>query len=108
MLRMQLEQQWIDEVLKIRGSAAQLPNMDAVDAALAKLLLRSQGEAREAILSHLTRLYYRVAADYPDIVSRWSKLFRDIGVFRGRTSPDIFCRLVERQSTPYLNPWAIR
>ena len=78
--RMQLEQQWIDEVLKIRGSAAQLPNMDAVDAALAELLLRSQGEAREAILSHLTRLYYRVAADCPDIVSRWGKLFRDIDV----------------------------
>jgi hypothetical protein len=78
--RMQLKQQWIDEVLKIRGSATQLPNMDAVDAVLAELLLRNQGEAREAILSHLTRLYYRVAADCPDVVSRWSKFFRDIGV----------------------------
>lgn len=77
--RMQLEQQWIDEVLKIRGSATQLPNMDAVDAVLAELLLRNQGEAREAILSHLTRLYYRVAANCPDVVSRWSKFFRDIG-----------------------------
>lgn len=77
--RMQLEQQWIDEVLKIRGSAAQLPNMDAVDAALAVLLLRNHGEARDAILSHAMRLYFRIAADAPDAASRWDKLNRQVG-----------------------------
>lgn len=76
---MGLDQRWIDEVLNIRGFAAVIPNMDAVDAALAGLLQHSHGEARDAILSHLTRLYFRVAADCPDIVSRWSKFFRNVG-----------------------------
>lgn len=80
---MHLEQQWIDEVLKIRGSADQIPNMDTVDAAMTELIMRSQGEARDAILSHLSRLYFRVAADCPDVVIRWSHLSQDIG---GRAS----------------------
>ena len=76
---MRLDPQLIDEVLNIRGSAAVIPNMDAVDAALAGLLQYSHGEARDAILSHLTRLYFRVAADCPNIVSRWKKFFLNVG-----------------------------
>jgi len=76
---MRLDPQLIDEVLNIRGAAAVISNMDAVDDALAGLLQYSHGEARDAILSHLTRLYFRVAADCPDIVSRWSKFFPGSG-----------------------------
>ncbi len=76
---MRLDQRWIDEVLKIRESYTTIPNMDAVDAALAGLLQHSQREARDAILNHLTMLYFQVAADCPDIVSRWSGFFRDYG-----------------------------
>lgn len=70
----------IDEVLKIRESAESLPNMDSVDAVLAGLTQRCDGEAREAILNHITRLYYMVAADCPDIVKRWGKFFPDAGL----------------------------
>lgn len=70
----------INEVLKIRESAKSLPNMDLVDAALAGLIQRSDGEARETILNHVTRLYYMAAADCPDIVKRWGKFFPDAGL----------------------------
>ena len=72
---LQLDPAGIDEVLKIRASGGQQPNMDKVDATLTALLQNAQGEAREAILSHITRLYYRVAADCPDVVARWNKFF---------------------------------
>lgn len=70
----------INEVLKIRESAKSLPNMDLVDAALTGLIQRCDGEAREAILNHITRLYYMAAADCPDIVKRWGKFFPDAGL----------------------------
>jgi hypothetical protein len=67
-------------VLKIRESAKSLPNMDLVDAALAGLIQHCDGEAREAILNHITHLYYMAAADCPDIVKRWGKFFPDAGL----------------------------
>lgn len=72
--KMKLNQEWIDPVLKISEPVAAKPNMEIVDAALAELLQRSHGEARDAIFDHVTRLYYRVAADCPGVVSRWSNL----------------------------------
>jgi hypothetical protein len=77
---MQLDLRGFDEVLKIRESSESLPNMDLVDSALASLTQRTAGEAREAILNHLTRLYYMAAADCPDIVKRWEKFFPDAGL----------------------------
>ena len=70
----------IDEVLNIRESAESLPNMDLVDAALSRLTQHCEGEAKEAILNHITRLYYIAAADCPDIVKRWGKFFPDAGL----------------------------
>jgi glycosyltransferase involved in cell wall biosynthesis len=75
-----LDLRGFDEVLKIRESAESLPDMDLVDAVLASLTQRTVGEAREAILSHITRLYYMAAADCPDIVKRWEKFFPDAGL----------------------------
>jgi GT2 family glycosyltransferase len=75
---MGLDQKLIDEVLKTYSSEVVMPNMDAVDAALVGLLQHSHGEARVAVLSQVTRLYFRVAADCPDVVSRWSKFFPDL------------------------------
>ena len=34
----------------------------------------------EAILNHITRLYYMTAADCPDIIRRWGKFFPDAGL----------------------------
>ncbi len=77
---MKLNQKWIDEVLKLRESSSPKPDMDDVDSAFNELLLRNQGEARETIFDHATRLYFRVAADCPDVVGRWSNLNKNFGV----------------------------
>ena len=76
---MRLDQGWIDEVLNICESAALIPNMDAVDAALTGLLQHSHGEARNVILSHAMRLFFRIAVDCPDVTSRWQKLNQEVG-----------------------------
>ncbi|WP_052166422.1 glycosyltransferase family 2 protein [Methylobacter tundripaludum] len=76
---MRLNQSWIDEVLKISESSLSGLDMDAVDAAFTGLLQQSHGEARDVVFDHATRLYFRAAADCPNIVSRWSKLNREFG-----------------------------
>jgi glycosyltransferase involved in cell wall biosynthesis len=76
----QMDLRGFDEVLKIRESAESLPNMDLVDAVLANLIQRCDGEARDSILNHTARLYYLAAADCPDIVNRWGKFFSDSGL----------------------------
>lgn len=77
---LQLPLDWIDEVLKLRDASAPIPNMHEVDSAFRALLLLNQGEAREIIFDHVTRLYFRVAANSMDVVTRWSKLNDDFGV----------------------------
>jgi cellulose synthase/poly-beta-1,6-N-acetylglucosamine synthase-like glycosyltransferase len=80
---LQLNTEWIDQVLKIGEPSARQVDMDIVDAAMIELLQYSYGEARSAIFDHLTRLYFRVAADHSDIVARWDNLNR---MFARRTS----------------------
>lgn len=77
---MRLHQDWIDEVLKIREPSPSNINMDYVDSAFTELLQHAQGEARDTILDHATRLYFRVAAGCPDVVVRWSNLNKKYGV----------------------------
>jgi len=77
---MKLEKDWIDEVMKIREPSSPKPNMDDVDSAFTELLLRNHGEAQNIILAYVTRLYYLVAGDCPDVVARWSALNKKFGV----------------------------
>lgn len=76
----ELKTSYIDEVLKITEPNFRIPNMNDVDLAMYELLKRSQGEARETILFHVARLYYRVASDCPNVVARWSNLNKKFGV----------------------------
>lgn len=76
---MELRKEWIDEVLKLREPSAPKPNMDDVDAAIAKLLESNSGEARAVIFDHATRLYFRAAAYCPDVATRWGRLNREFG-----------------------------
>jgi glycosyltransferase involved in cell wall biosynthesis len=76
---MAIKPEWIDEVMKIREPSAASPNMDYVDCAFNQLLQHSQGEARTVVLDYVTRLYFRVAANCPDVVKRWSRLNKDFG-----------------------------
>lgn len=74
-----LDQDWIDEVMKIREPLLPKINMDYIDSAFTELLQRNYGEARNTIFDHATRLYFRVAADCPDIVARWTSLNKKFG-----------------------------
>jgi hypothetical protein len=76
---LRLDQDWIDEVMKIREPSSHEINMDYVDSAFIELLQHNHGEARDTIFDHATRLYFRVAADCPDVVVRWSKLNKNYG-----------------------------
>ncbi len=105
---MRLDHDWIDEVMKIRDLSSPKINMDYVDSAFVNLLQRNRGEARGTILVHLTRLYYLLAGDCPDVVSRWSALNKEFGagfalgiklklwllsMFRIRSNSDTYHRL---------------
>jgi hypothetical protein len=80
----QLPIDWVDEIIKIRDLApATNPNMDKVDLAFHALLSRNQGEAQLVVFDHVTRLYFRVAANTSDVVARWGHLNEDFGVNRG-------------------------
>lgn len=69
----------IEEVLKIREPSFSGLNIDKVDYAFEELLRRNHGDTRSTIFDHATRLYFRIAADCPDIVARWSKLHKKYG-----------------------------
>lgn len=75
-----LENCRFEEVIKLDDTTQPKPKMDDVEAALMSLLCHGCGEARDVVLSHVTRLYLRAAADCPNIVSRWSKFFPDPGL----------------------------
>ena len=74
-----LNKTWVAEVLNLREPLAIKSDMNAVDSAFTALLQQSQGEARAVVLDHMTRLYYRAAADCPDIALRWHRLNRIFG-----------------------------
>lgn len=66
----------IDSVLNTRAVAVKT-DIDEIESALTEVLLRCQGEAREVVLSHALKIYFRVAADCPGIVSKWTRLSSD-------------------------------
>jgi glycosyltransferase involved in cell wall biosynthesis len=80
---MQLDQRWIEQILKIRESSASHIDLNLVDEALVGLFRRSHGEARVVVWDHALKLYLRVATNCPDIISRWNKLCQNLG---GRSS----------------------
>ncbi len=87
---MQLDQNCIHPVIEISEPSPSNINMDIVDSTLSELLRHSHGEARDAILDHVTRLYYRVAADCKDVISRWIKLNQ---MFSGKLTTKIIVKL---------------
>ena len=76
---MPLNRTWFDEDLKFFEESLTAANMDAADASFRQLLQQSNAEARDAIFDQLTRIYFKAAANCPDIVSRWGKLNREFG-----------------------------
>ncbi len=74
-----LKKEWIGEVLKLRDPSSPIANMNDVDAAFNVLLHQNHGESRVVIFEHITRLYYRAAANCPDALMRWSRLNESYG-----------------------------
>ena len=70
----QLDRAAVDAALNIFESSARDKNIDAVDLVFSSLLLKSEGEARAAVLHHMTRFYLTAAVDCPSVVARWRKL----------------------------------
>ncbi|WP_051292804.1 glycosyltransferase family 2 protein [Citrifermentans bremense] len=61
------------EIINLMGLKVR-SNMDIVDATFTTLLQQSHPEAKIAVMHNLSRLYLKVAAEYPDIVKRWEML----------------------------------
>lgn len=78
-----LDRPSVEEVLKIFESASAEIDMDAVDALFSKLFSHSGGETRDVLLHNLKWFYFRVAADCPNIVSRWNRWNQTVGEGHG-------------------------
>lgn len=76
---LELKNEWIDEVLKLRESSPPKPNMDTVDAIFEALLQRNHGEAQEVIFDHATRLYFRATASGTAVAVRWGRINKRFG-----------------------------
>jgi len=76
---MKLEKEWIGDVLKLREPSPSAPNMNYVDSAFSELLKNNEGEAQATVFDHATRLYFRAAANCPDVIARWSRLNKNYG-----------------------------
>lgn len=87
---LELNTEWADEIVKLRDPRWPQVDMNIVDQAFTELLRRLQGEARAVVLDHLTRLYYRAAAQCPDALQRWGKLNDEFG---SKFSLGVKCRI---------------
>ena len=70
-----LNKEWIEDWFKTYTIRNSLPNMDVVGTVLKKILSSENPESQVATLSHVNRLYFRVAADFPDAATRWREFF---------------------------------
>ncbi|SDS34663.1 Glycosyltransferase involved in cell wall bisynthesis [Pseudomonas asplenii] len=66
----------IQSIVAVRSPGSKV-DIEAIDTALREVLQSCDEDARSIVLSHALRIYFRVAADCPDIVSRWKNLSND-------------------------------
>jgi hypothetical protein len=76
----------IDEIMRVFESSLSETDMDAVDALFTEVFRQSHGEAKDVVFDHVTRLYLKIAASCPDIVSRWGRLNREFGKNAGNVT----------------------
>ncbi len=83
----------LDDCLQIFSAPHSGVDMDVADSVFTALLDTSDGEEKEIIMSHVTRLYLLAASFHPDIVVRWSKLNSRFGSgsgFKARLQLQLF------------------
>lgn len=71
--------QCVNEVMKLRESAPKAVDMEQVDAVFGALLVTAEGEVKDTIFHHMTKLYLRGAGGCSDMVLRWSRLNKIYG-----------------------------
>lgn len=76
---MELEKGWIDEIIKLREPKQQKINMDIIDLVFSHILAKYHTEARSIVFDHMTRLYFRAAADCSNVAVRWERLHQECG-----------------------------
>jgi glycosyltransferase involved in cell wall biosynthesis len=77
-----LDRALVEEVLKFFEPTPEEIDMDSVDELFAMLFAHTDGEAKDVVLYNLKSLYFRVAADCPNVVSRWGKMNQKFGTGR--------------------------
>ena len=76
---LKLKKECIDEVLKLREPSLPTVDMSQVNLVFETLLKNNQGEAKDVIFKHATRLYFRAAAINSLTACWWFKLNRKYG-----------------------------
>jgi len=89
----------ITEALKIFELPLFSVDMDDADASFVELLKHSNGESKDVFFDYVTRFYFSMAANCPNIVSRWGKLNREFG---HGSYLEILCK---RDQTTRHPPW---
>jgi len=77
---LQLNQKLVTDVINVFEPSPTKINIDILDSLFRDLLRNYHGKSRDVVLDNLTRIYFRVAADCPDIVSRWHNFNREFGI----------------------------
>lgn len=75
----EIDSRAIDQIVGVYEDDRSMVDIDLIDMLLVDLLKNTEGEAREVILDHAIRIYYKVAADCPNIIARWYDLNRIVG-----------------------------
>lgn len=63
----------IDAILDTRTNSQEF-NFDDIDLALNFVLEHCEGEARTLAINHTRKIYFRIAADCPNIIYRWRRI----------------------------------
>ena len=80
---MHLNRLLIDETIKIFNPPLLGVDMNVVNESFSELISQCHGDSRDVIFDNVTRLYFKIAAYCPHIVSSWDKLNGEFGVGRG-------------------------
>jgi len=69
----------IDDLLKTRTNSKGF-NFDQIDAAIGHILKRCEGEARELVIDHARKIYFRIASECPNVITRWRSICKKFNI----------------------------
>ncbi len=69
----------VDELLKTRSSSRTY-DFDQIDAAIGHVLDRCEEEARILAIGHARKIYFRIASDCPNVVTRWRNICKRFSI----------------------------